>query len=82
MIQEPWDALKQGTPIPSGTSFVKLTVHLMLLKNLYVWCLCVFLMLGLPFLCLAQELEPRRWSHLPTGTNFVGGGYAYTQADI
>jgi hypothetical protein len=54
----------------------------MLLKNLFVWCLCVFLILGLPFLCLAQELEPRRWSHLPTGKNFAGGGYAYTKADI
>jgi hypothetical protein len=56
--------------------------HSMLLKNLFVWCFCVFLILGLPFLCLAQELEPRRWSHLPTGTNFVGGGYTYTKADI
>ncbi|MBW1768845.1 MAG: transporter [Deltaproteobacteria bacterium] len=54
----------------------------MLLKNLCGWCLCVFLVLGLPFLCLAQELEPRRWSHLPIGTNFAGGAYAYTEADI
>jgi len=30
----------------------------------------------------AQELEPRRWSHLPTGTNFHGGGYAYTDGDL
>ena len=82
MIQEPWDSLKQGVPIPSRTNFAKLTAHFMLLKNLYMWCLCVFLILGLPFLCLAQELEPRRWSHLPTGTNFVGGGYVYTEADI
>ena len=37
---------------------------------------------GLPFLCFAQELEPRRWSHLPAGKNFVGGGYSYAQADI
>ncbi|MDH4241949.1 MAG: transporter [Phycisphaerae bacterium] len=64
------------------TIFAKLTAHLMLLKNLYMWCLYVFLILGLPFLCFAQELEPRRWSHLPTGKNFVGGGYSYTKADI
>jgi len=64
------------------TTFARLTAHLMLLKNLFVWCLCVFLILGLPFLCLAQELEPRRWSHLPTGKNFAGGGYAYTEANI
>jgi hypothetical protein len=55
---------------------------LMLLNNLFGSCLCFFLVLGLPFLCLAQELEPRRWSHLPIGTNFAGGGYAYTEADI
>jgi hypothetical protein len=51
-------------------------------KNLCVRCLWVFLIVGLPFLCQAQELEPRRWSHLPTGANFVGAGYAYTKADI
>ena len=32
--------------------------------------------------CLALELEPRQWSHLPVGTNFAGVGYAYTEADI
>jgi hypothetical protein len=32
--------------------------------------------------CLALELEPRQWSHLPLGTNFAGVGYAYTDADI
>jgi len=64
------------------TTFAKLTVHFRLLKNLFVGCFCVFLILGLPLLCLAQELEPRRWSHLPIGKNFVGGGYAYTKADI
>ena len=30
----------------------------------------------------AQDLEPRRWSHLPSGLNIVGVGYVYTQADI
>jgi hypothetical protein len=25
----------------------------------------------------SQDLEPRRWSHLPTGGNFGGAGYAY-----
>jgi len=52
------------------------------MKKLFVGCLCVFLILGMPVLCVAQELEPRRWSHLPTGKNFAGGGYAYTEADI
>ena len=82
MIQEPLDALKPGEHMLSETTFAKLTAHLMFLKNLCVWFLCVFLILGLPFICLAQELEPRRWSHLPTGKNFAGGGYAYTDANI
>ena len=30
----------------------------------------------------AQDLEPRRWSHLPTGMNVAGGGYTYTDANI
>jgi hypothetical protein len=31
---------------------------------------------------LCQELEPRRWSHLPSGINFIGLGTAYTFGDI
>jgi len=31
---------------------------------------------------VAQELEPRRWSHLPVGANFGGAGYAYTDGNI
>lgn len=30
----------------------------------------------------AQEIEARRWSHVPIDTNFAAAGYAYTQADI
>lgn len=30
----------------------------------------------------AQELEPRRWSHLPTGTNFAAIAYGYTDGNI
>ena len=33
-------------------------------------------------LVVAQELEPRRWSHLPIGANFLGFGYVYTDTDI
>jgi len=44
----------------------------------------VFLLLGfgLPEKVDAQDLEPRRWSHLPTGQNIVGVGYAYTEANV
>jgi len=68
--------------MPSRITFTKLNAHAMLLKNLCMWCLCVFLILGPAILCFAQELEPRRWSHLPIGKNFAGGGYSYTKADI
>lgn len=32
--------------------------------------------------CLAQDIEPRRWSHLPIGANFAGMAYAYSSGDI
>jgi len=47
--------------------------------------LLIFLLLtgfGLPESVSAQDLEPRRWSHLPIGQNIVGVGYAYTEANI
>jgi hypothetical protein len=30
----------------------------------------------------SQEIEPRRWSHLPIGSHFLGGAYAYTTGEI
>jgi len=36
----------------------------------------------LPEQANAQDLEPRRWGHLPTGINMVGVGYAYTDAFV
>jgi len=30
----------------------------------------------------AQDIEPRRWSHLPIGANFTGTAYAYSTGDI
>lgn len=42
----------------------------------------VGLLLGLSSAGHSQELEPRRWSHLPMDVNFAGGAYAYTTADI
>jgi hypothetical protein len=32
--------------------------------------------------CMAQDLEPRRWSHLPTGLNVIGVGTGRTDGDI
>jgi len=33
-------------------------------------------------IAMAQDLEPRRWSHLPTGLNVIGVGTAWTDGDI
>ena len=48
-----------------------------------------YLLVGFLIACLglseqtsAQDLEPHRWSHLPTGQNIVGVGYIYTEADV
>lgn len=30
----------------------------------------------------AQDIEPRRWGHLPIGSDYVAGAYAYTAGDI
>jgi len=30
----------------------------------------------------AQDLDPRRWSHIPIDVNYAGAGYAYTSADV
>ena len=30
----------------------------------------------------SQDIEPRRWSHLPIGGNFIGGAYAYSEGNI
>ena len=38
--------------------------------------------LMLPGHALAQDLEPRRWGHLPTGLNMVGIGYAYSDSFV
>jgi len=42
----------------------------------------VLAVLLLPRLGQAQDIEPRRWSHLPIGANFAGAAYAYSYGDI
>ena len=44
--------------------------------------LLIIISIGLTEQANAQDLEPRRWSHLPTGLNIWGVGYGYTEADI
>ena len=33
-------------------------------------------------IAIAQDIEPRRWTHMPTGTNVLGVGYVYTAGDL
>jgi hypothetical protein len=42
----------------------------------------LLLVLASATLAEAQELQPRRWTHLPMGANFLGGGYAYTDGEL
>ena len=42
----------------------------------------LFLLLSSLSPLMAQELDPRRWSHLPINTNFFGSAYAHTEGDI
>jgi hypothetical protein len=37
---------------------------------------------ALPMQAKAQDLEPRRWSHLPSGITVVGVGYSYTDSFV
>jgi hypothetical protein len=55
------------------------------LKILRAIVICTALWIGLASSgspAFAQELEPRRWSHLPIGQNFASLIYARTEADI
>jgi len=52
------------------------------LNNFVRVCFLVQLFFMVASPCLAEELEPRRWAHIPIDTDFFGSGYAYTEADI
>lgn len=41
----------------------------------------LLLLLASPAL-LAQDIEPRRWSHLPSNYSVLGGGFATTRGDV
>ena len=45
-------------------------------------CSATMLLSFLAGIAQAQNIEPRRWSHLPLGANFLGVGYAYTDGNI
>ena len=58
---------------------VALSALIMFPRWLSAFCLAILLV---PRCGQAQDIEPRRWSHLPIGANFAGAGYAYTTGDI
>ena len=60
---------------------IKHSAHVKVLK-VSCWGLCLLLLIGIPPLSLAQEIEARRWSHLPKDSNFAGVAYSYTEAEI
>ncbi len=47
-----------------------------------LWLAVVLAVLLLPRFGEAQDIDPRRWSHLPVNSNYTGVGYAYTAGDI
>lgn len=51
-------------------------------RNKTLFIFSVLLVLCQASVSLAQDTEPRRWSQIPTGVNFFGAGYYYTDGDI
>ena len=43
---------------------------------------CLLILLMCPHSSVAQDLEPRRWSQMPTGLNFFGVGIGHIEGDI
>jgi hypothetical protein len=56
--------------------------HMSCINNLFCCCLFILFFLLFTASCPADELDPRRWTHLPINTNFFGTAYSYTDADI
>jgi len=51
-------------------------------KNRILTLIFLVVSSGLAEQVSAQDLEPRRWSHLPIGQTIVGVGYGYTDANV
>jgi len=52
------------------------------MKSTALGIVCVLLFGFLQASIQGQEIEPRRWSHLPIRSHFLGGAYAYTTGEI
>ena len=43
---------------------------------------CLLILPWMPPYTYAQQLEPRRWSHLPVGAQYISFAYLYTDGEI
>ncbi|RCU45523.1 transporter [Corallincola luteus] len=59
-----------------------MALRISLLKSVALQGLLALCTLFVSLHLQAEDLEPRRWAHLPINTNFLGAGYASTKADI
>jgi hypothetical protein len=73
-LVSPGDRLSAGL-LPTGGAVIM--CFTLLLRGMVLLLLA---MLNGPL--QAQDLEPRRWSHLPSGLNVLGLGVGYTNGDI
>ena len=54
------------------------TPGLLTLPNVCVYCIA----LGWPAIVAANDVEPRLYSNVPTGTNFLSLGYAHSEGEV
>lgn len=54
------------------------------MKYIFNYSIAVFLLCCCTYsgVLFAAEMEPRRWTHMPTGINFIGAAVVHTNADI
>ncbi len=52
------------------------------MKHYRLACYAVFVWAALHNISFAQELEPRRWAHVPIDTNFFAVGYVRTDGEV
>ncbi len=50
-------------------------------KPLLYRCLSIVALLAAHTSAQAQDLEPRLWSHIPTGASFIGAGFGYSDGE-
>jgi hypothetical protein len=59
-----------------------ITGHFSAVSNIFRFIAAGLFLLVFAWPCNALDPDPRRWNHVPAGTNFAGAAYVYTEADI